>query len=136
MNWTRAGSKGLLASNRDIAFLAIRHRTGEQHKLEGIARELGYSHRQFNELLTRLSGQANFIDLVSVEDKLSAAYELLGSRAGASLPELKKAYRRQMNQHHPDKLVARGMPEEMVEIATRKTQDIKAAYELIKAQKY
>ena len=40
-----------------------------------------------------------------------------------------------MNQHHPDKLVARGMPEEMVEIATRKTQDIKAAYELIKAQK-
>ena len=41
-----------------------------------------------------------------------------------------------MNQHHPDKLVARGMPEEMVEIATRKTQDIKAAYELIKAQKF
>ena len=40
-----------------------------------------------------------------------------------------------MNRHHPDKLIARGMPEEMVEIATRKTQDIKAAYELIKAQK-
>ncbi len=118
-----------------VAFADGRFDPGEQHKLEGIARELGYSHRQFNELLTRLSGRANFIDLVSVEDKLSAAYELLGSRAGASLPELKKAYRRQMNQHHPDKLVARGMPEEMVEIATRKTQDIKAAYELIKAQK-
>jgi len=28
------------------------------------------------------------------------------------------------------------MPEEMIEIATRKTQDIKAAYELIKTQRY
>ncbi|MBD3669355.1 MAG: DnaJ domain-containing protein [Gammaproteobacteria bacterium] len=45
--------------------------------------------------------------------------------------EVKKAYRRQMNQHHPDKLVSRGMPEEMVNLATEKTQEIKAAYELI-----
>ena len=37
-----------------------------------------------------------------------------------------------MNQHHPDKLVAKGLPEEMVDIANQKTQDIKAAYELIK----
>ena len=37
-----------------------------------------------------------------------------------------------MNQHHPDKLVAKGLPEEMIDLATRKTQDIKAAYELIK----
>ena len=40
--------------------------------------------------------------------------------------------RRLMNQHHPDKLVAKGLPEEMIDIATQKTQDIKAAYELIK----
>ena len=46
--------------------------------------------------------------------------------------EVKKAYRRQMNQHHPDKLVARGMPEDMIKIATEKTQEIKAAYEQIK----
>ena len=119
-----------------VAFADGRFDPGEQDKLESIARDLGYSQRQFNELLTRLSGQAIFVDLVSVEDKLTAAYDLLGLRPGASLPELKKAYRKQMNQHHPDKLVARGMPEEMVEIATSKTQDIKAAYELIKARKY
>ena len=58
-------------------------------------------------------------------------YETLGVDRQASQPELKKAYRRQMNQHHPDKLVSRGMPEEMVKMATEKTQEIKAAYELI-----
>ena len=39
-----------------------------------------------------------------------------------------------MNQHHPDKLVAKGLPDEMIEIATQKTQDIKAAYEIIKSE--
>ena len=37
-----------------------------------------------------------------------------------------------MSQHHPDKLIVKGLPEEMMNIATQKTQDIKAAYELIK----
>ena len=40
-----------------------------------------------------------------------------------------------MNQHHPDKLVAKGLPEEMIDIATEKTQDIKAAYDLLKSQR-
>ena len=57
---------------------------------------------------------------------------MLGIPASASDEEIKKAYRRQMNQHHPDKLVAKGLPEEMLKIATEKTQEIKAAYELIK----
>jgi len=64
-------------------------------------------------------------------DLLKEAYQLLGVTEGASDAEVKKAYRRQMNQHHPDKLVARGLPEEMVKIATEKTQEIKAAYDTI-----
>jgi DnaJ like chaperone protein len=39
-----------------------------------------------------------------------------------------------MSQHHPDKLVAKGLPPEMMETAKQKTQDIQAAYELITAQ--
>ncbi|MDC0221728.1 co-chaperone DjlA [Gammaproteobacteria bacterium] len=105
----------------------------EQKVLQDVAHDLGYSRNQFNDLLARVSGQAQFGDPVSSYDKLTAAYELLGISESATSGEVKKAYRRQMNQHHPDKLVAKGLPEEMIDIATTKTQDIKAAYELIKA---
>ena len=108
--------------------------TNEQRILEDLAGQLGYNHAQFNELLRRITGQAHFAEQESVADRLKAAYELLGVPKSASLDEVKKAYRRQMNQHHPDKLVAKGLPEEMIEIATQKTQDIKSAYELIKSQ--
>ena len=113
---------------------------GNLHQLERgvlsyIAQELNFSHDEFNDLLSRMSGQAHFIEQNAVEEKLPAAYELLGVDASADMPTVKKAYRRQMNQYHPDKLVAKGLPEEMMEVATRKTQDIKAAYELIKSQR-
>ncbi len=109
--------------------------TREQHMLEDIASDLGYTQNQFNDLLSRLTGQAHFAEQVSAEEKLVAAYELLGIPENANDAEVKKAYRRQMNQHHPDKLVAKGMPEEMMDIATQKTQAIKAAYELIKTHR-
>ena len=63
---------------------------------------------------------------------LADAYKMLGVDKTASEDAIKKAYRRLMNQHHPDKLVAKGLPEEMMELAHRKTMEIKAAYELIK----
>jgi DnaJ like chaperone protein len=67
----------------------------------------------------------------SIED----AYSVLGVAANASDDEVKKAYRRLMNQHHPDKLVARGLPESMTGMAEQKTHEVRAAYEKIKAQR-
>ena len=104
----------------------------EKSLLESIAHDLGFERYQFESLLARLQGFANFEDENSGVKKLEAAYELLGVDRTCGDQELKKAYRRQMNQHHPDKLVAKGLPDEMIEIATQKTQDIKAAYEIIK----
>ena len=37
-----------------------------------------------------------------------------------------------MSQHHPDKLVAKGLPEEMIKLANERTAEIKAAYETIR----
>ena len=67
---------------------------------------------------------------------LSGAYKILGVDKNASDAEVKKAYRRLMSQHHPDKLIAKGLPEEMIKLATEKTQKIKAAYEQIKKSRH
>lgn len=40
-----------------------------------------------------------------------------------------------MNEHHPDKLIAKGLPPEMMEIANRKAQDIQAAYDRVKSER-
>ena len=63
---------------------------------------------------------------------LQEAYKLLEIESDASNDAVKKAYRRQMSQNHPDKLIAKGLPPEMIKVATQKTQRIKEAYEMIK----
>ena len=66
---------------------------------------------------------------------LEAAYRVLGVKAEASNEEVKTAYRRLMNQHHPDKLVARGLPKSMIGVAEQKTHEVRTAYERIKTQR-
>jgi DnaJ like chaperone protein len=63
---------------------------------------------------------------------LEEAYEVLGVRPGASDAEVKRAYRKLMSENHPDKLVARGLPESMLEVAKQKTQAIQSAWERIR----
>jgi DnaJ like chaperone protein len=66
-------------------------------------------------------------------DRLSQAYALLETTASASDEQVVKAYRRQMSRNHPDKLQANGLPESMLERAKERTQQIQAAYELIRS---
>ncbi len=65
--------------------------------------------------------------------RLAECYAELEVDAGISDPEVTKAYRRQMSRHHPDKLVANGLPESMAQMAKEKTQRIQEAYEAIRA---
>jgi len=104
----------------------------ERKTLELIASKLGVSRARLDAVLARVSGQAGFESADENRSKLAAAYALLAIESTASMEEVKRAYRRQMSQHHPDKLVAKGLPEEMIDIAKRKTQDIKTAYDLIR----
>ena len=62
-------------------------------------------------------------------------YAALGVKRSASNAQIKRAYRKLMSQHHPDKLVARGLPEEMMEVAQQKTREINIAYDQIKDER-
>jgi DnaJ like chaperone protein len=64
--------------------------------------------------------------------ELTDAYQVLDIQGTASSEEVTRAYRRQMSRHHPDKLVANGLPESMQELAKEKTQQIREAYETIR----
>ena len=66
---------------------------------------------------------------------IEQAFKVLGVAESANKQEIKRAYRKLMSQHHPDKLVSKGMPEEMVKVATEKSQEIQSAYEMIKKNK-
>jgi DnaJ like chaperone protein len=64
---------------------------------------------------------------------LAEYYAELEIDANLTDQEVTKAYRRQMSRHHPDKLVANGLPESMAQMAKEKTQRIQEAYEGIRA---
>jgi len=107
----------------------------EKRILHLIAKELGFSNFELERLLNMLEAERRFHQKKqqrSTRDDLADAYEILGTEATASDSEVKKSYRKLMNQHHPDKLVAKGLPPEMMELAKSKTQDIQHAYETIK----
>jgi DnaJ like chaperone protein len=70
---------------------------------------------------------------VSQHRRVAQAYEVLGVERSASDAEVIKAYRRLMSQHHPDKLLAKGLPESMLQLAQEKTAQIRAAYDLLRA---
>jgi DnaJ like chaperone protein len=68
----------------------------------------------------------------SAGPSLSEAYQVLGVGRAASDAEIKRAYRRLLSRHHPDKLVSKGLPEEMMKVAAQKTHEIRQAYERIR----
>ncbi|MBI5463110.1 MAG: co-chaperone DjlA [Gammaproteobacteria bacterium] len=109
----------------------------EARVLRHICDRLGIGRQEFAQLETLVQAARGFAPggaaAPASRDRLAEAYRVLGVTREASDADVKTAYRRLMNQHHPDKLVAKGLPEEMVALATEKTQEIKAAYETVRA---
>ncbi len=62
-------------------------------------------------------------------------YAVLGVDRSMSDTDIKGAYRKLVQEHHPDRLMAQGMPTEFIDVATDKVARINAAYDRIKAER-
>jgi DnaJ like chaperone protein len=58
-------------------------------------------------------------------------YMVLGLTPGAGRDEVRRVYRSLVAEHHPDRLIAKGVPEELIDIATARMQAINQAYNQI-----
>lgn len=112
----------------------------EKSLLEKICVKLGMSETEYNSIHEQIKRQSHFHQGYqrqgqsgqSSPDLLKAAYDVLDVNESMTDDEIKKAYRRLMSQNHPDKLSAKGLPDEMIELAKERTQEIQSAYEMIK----
>jgi DnaJ like chaperone protein len=104
--------------DRDIA-------PAEVEFLRRVAMIFGFSPATFEQLHARFSATAR--DFAGADD----AYAVLGLSRRAADEEIRQTYRKLVREHHPDRLVAKGMPAEMVEQANRTLAAINAAYDRI-----
>jgi DnaJ like chaperone protein len=84
------------------------------------------------EALLRMQRSSRRPEAQPAVDRVAQAYAVLGVTSAATDSEVIKAYRRLMNQNHPDKLHAKGLPESMMKVAEEKTRQIRTAYEVLR----
>lgn len=127
----------------------------EYNVLEKVAKPLGFRRRDLDYLISIYEAEIRFRrgrsqqsrqggyrqgahgqqSTYSEQQSIDDAYRILGVSASDDEKAIKRAYRKRMAEHHPDKLVSKGLPEQAMEIAKKKAQDIQSAYELIKQKR-
>ncbi len=96
---------------------------GEDHFLKIVAERFGFSASTYRHI------RAQF-----VEDA-SAPYDVLGLDPTATDAELKARHRKLVRDNHPDLLIGRGVPAEIVAVATRKLAVINTAYDTLASER-
>jgi len=91
---------------------------GELEYLQNVGDIFGFDPARFEQI------SARFL----IKDEGGDPYLLLGLVPEASDAEIKRVYRNLVSEHHPDRLMAKGVPEELVEVATARMAAINVAY--------
>ncbi|WP_199610830.1 co-chaperone DjlA [Flocculibacter collagenilyticus] len=107
------------------------HRQSSHSSQQGSFNQRSSHHQSSQQERANNYSQSGYASQAAIE----SAYKILGLNKSCSDKELKRAYRKLIAEHHPDKLVSKGLPKQMMEIAKQKTQDIQSAYELIKSHR-
>jgi DnaJ like chaperone protein len=100
----------------------------------------GFFHPEERKIIEKISFIFGFneIDLKRIyapfykeTDTLENAYNILGISSQHSKEDIKKTYRKLAMEHHPDRVIARGLPREFIKTANKKFAEIQNAYDLI-----
>ncbi len=70
-------------------------------------------------------------DTEKPHDPIAESYAILGVTEVTPADEIKAAYRALIREHHPDKLMAQGVPPEFIATATEKMKRINVAYDTV-----
>ncbi|MCP4021824.1 MAG: DnaJ domain-containing protein [Desulfobacteraceae bacterium] len=68
-------------------------------------------------------------------NNINKFYALLNCNENATNEEIKKQYRKLATEYHPDKIEAKGLPEEFIKLATEKFKEVQEAYDHIKKER-
>lgn len=96
----------------------------EERLIDEAARILGVGETQYEHMRRRYADKSS--------SRLDEAYHSLGLEPGASFDEVRKAHRKLVREYHPDTVVSKGLPEDFMEYAKQRFQDIQDAYERIR----
>ena len=70
-----------------------------------------------------------------VPDAMADPYAILGLEPGATYEEARAAWKAAVRDCHPDRVIARGLPEEAIAVAERRMRDLNLAWEEISANR-
>jgi DnaJ like chaperone protein len=141
----RKDSRGFEPYARQVAKLFADNPAVLEELLGGlfhIARADGIAHPNEIEFLAKVAEIFGFDQ--TTFDRLKAAhmglgledpYAVLGVSRDATDQEIRTTWRKLVRENHPDTLIAQGMPEDFIDVATEKVAAINAAYDEITKQR-
>jgi DnaJ like chaperone protein len=99
---------------------------------DGAVHEAEYAYIQHVATVFGLADRFETIAARHVLADKADPYAVLGVPPATEPAAIKAAWRALVAEHHPDRLIARGVPEDLIVIATRKLANINAAYDRIR----
>lgn len=97
--------------------------TSEESLIRSAAAIFNFGERKYNELKSRYAPDSE------------RYYAILETDSRATNEEIKKQYRKLVKEYHPDKIAAKGLPEEFTKFANDKFREIQEAYDAVKQER-